>query len=131
MLAEPGLYRDAAVGVLAMTAGALLGRDRLASVGEARLVETKDGMAIERPFVTGVTIVVFHFSVSEVDRRFAQSDEKTSAGLNLLAHATGRRAMAAGTRELLVPGVHSSGSREVLLARREERAQGHDREAEP
>ena len=103
MLAVPGLYRDAAAGVLAMTACAMLGRDHLASVRKARLVEAKDGMPVERPLMTGVTVVVFHFSVSEVDRRFAQSNEKTSAGLDLLAHATGRRTMAVGTGELLVP----------------------------
>jgi hypothetical protein len=49
----------------------------------------------------------------------------------LLAHATGRRTMAVGTGELLVPCVHSSGSREVLLAGCEKRAQGRDRQAEP
>jgi hypothetical protein len=114
--AVPGLYRDAAAGVLAMTACALLGGHLLASVGKARLVETKDGVPIERPFMTPVAIAVFHFSESEIDGRFAQPEEKTSAGLDLLAHAAGSRSMAAGTGELLVPYVHFSGSREVLLA---------------
>jgi hypothetical protein len=107
-----------------MTAGALLSGDRLASVEKARLVETKDGMPIERPFMTRVAIAVFHLSESEVDRRFAQSEEKTSAGLDLLAHGTGRRSMATGAVELPVPDVHFSRSREVFLARREQRAQG-------
>jgi hypothetical protein len=49
----------------------------------------------------------------------------------LLAHATGSRSMATGTGELLVPYVHFSGSREVLLAGCEQRAQGRDRQAEP
>jgi len=122
-----GLHRDAAAGVLAMTACASLGGDHFASVGKARLVETIDGMPIERPFMTGVAITVFHFSESKVDWRFAQSEEKTSAGLDLLAHATGSRSMAARTGELLVPYVHSSGRGEVLLARCEQRAPGRDR----
>jgi hypothetical protein len=127
--AVPGLRRDAAAGVLAMTACALLRGDSLASVGKARLVETKNGMTIEPSFMTGVAVAVFYGSKSEVHRRFAQADEETSAGLDLLAHAAGRRSMAADTGELLVPHVHFSGSREVLLAGREQRAQGRDRQA--
>jgi hypothetical protein len=131
MLAVPWIYRDAAAGVLAVTACALLGADHVASDGKARLVETKSGMPIEGPFMTGVTIGVFHFSESEVDRRFAQSEKKASAGLDLLAHATRRGSMAAGTGKLPVPYVHFSGSREVLLAWREQRAPRRDGQAEP
>ena len=65
------LHRNAAAGVLAMTACALLGGDLLAGVGKARFGETKDGVSIEGPFMTGVAIGVFHFSESEVDGRFA------------------------------------------------------------
>jgi hypothetical protein len=131
MPAVPGLHRDAAARVLAMTAYALLGGDHLASVGKARLVETNGGMPIERPFMTGVAIAVLHFSKSEVDGRVAPSEEKTSAGLDLLAHATGSGPVAVGTGELLVPYVHSSGSREVLLAGCQQGAPGRDRQAEP
>src|SRR6185436_11394121 len=47
VLAVPGFHRDAAAGVLAMTACALLRGDHLARVGKARLVEKKDGMPVE------------------------------------------------------------------------------------
>jgi len=126
-----GLHGDAAAGVLAMTAYALLRGDHLARFGKARLVETKDRVPVERAFVTRVAIAVFYLSESEVDRRFAQPEEKASAGLDLLAHGTGRRSMAAGTGELPVPYVHSSGSGEVFLAGREQCAPGRDRQAEP
>ena len=131
VLTVSGLHRDAAAGVLAVTACASLGGDRLASVGKARLVETKDGMAIERPFMTCGAIAVFHFSEAEVDGCLAQSEEKASASLDLLPHGTRSRSMAARTVELPVPYVHFSRSREVLLARREQRAQRRVGQAEP
>jgi hypothetical protein len=121
--AVSGLHRDAAARVLAMTARASLGCDLLASVGKARLVETIDGVPIERPFVTCLAIAVFYGSESEVDRRFAESEEKTRAGLDLLAHATGRRSMAARAVELAMSYVHFSRSCEVLLAWCEQTAQ--------
>lgn len=129
--AVSGLRRDAAAGVLTMTACALLGCDRLASVGKARLVETINGMPIERPFMACLAIAVFHGSEAEVDRCFAPSEEKTGAGLDLLAHATGRPSMTACAIELPVSYVHFSGSREVLLAGCEQHAQGRVRQANP
>jgi len=107
-----------------MTACALLGSDLLANIGKARLVETIDGVPIERPFMTCLAIAVLHFSESEVDRRFAQSEEKARARLDLLAHAARSRSMAARAVELPMSYVHFSGSREVLLTGCEQRAQG-------
>ena len=126
-----GLHRDTASGVLAMTACALLGCDRFASFGEARLVETKDGMPIERPVMTGVAVGVFHFSESEVGGGFAQAEKKASACLDLLAHGARSRSMAARTGKLSVPHVHPSWRREVLLTRREQPSPGRDLQAEP
>ena len=129
--AVSGLHRHTAPRMLAVAARALLGRKRLPNIGEARLVEAKGGMSIERPFVTSVAIVVRDLPQSEIDRRAAQSEKKTRTSLDLLPHGARRGTMTARALELLVPRVHFSGGSEILLPWCEQRERNRERQANP
>jgi hypothetical protein len=53
---------------------AAMWRQLLARFGEARLGETKDGMAIERAFMTGQAIVITHTPQAEIGGGLAQAE---------------------------------------------------------
>src|SRR5688500_5812094 len=76
------LGRDAAAGMLRVTAHAVLRSNGLAGIGEARLVEAIDGMSILVVLMTGEAVDIPDGLLHEVGADLTQSEQVTYVRLH-------------------------------------------------